>query len=159
MARVTVPVIEVTAPDGTRSFWGAYSVPHNQAVAAVKSKLPARFTVELSVRRLPLGWRLDGARPGDIVRLDYETAPGRRVRSTSARSASFLGELLGTAMEDLDKIAAQLTAAVRKMPPGHRRQDALREIGRLRSRMRALLRSTAKSGEAAETFQAADAGE
>jgi hypothetical protein len=48
-------------------------------------------------------------------------------------------------MEDLEKIAAQLAAAVRKMPSGHRRQDTLREISRLRSRMHALLHSASKS--------------
>jgi hypothetical protein len=42
-------------------------------------------------------------------------------------------------MEELEKMAAQLMAAVRKLPPGQQRQDALREIGRLRSRMYALL--------------------
>ena len=50
-------------------------------------------------------------------------------------------------MEDLDQIAAQLTAAVRDIPPGHRRQDALREMGRLRSRMHALIRSATKSNK------------
>ena len=48
-------------------------------------------------------------------------------------------------MDDLDEIAAQLLDAVRKMPPGQKRQDALREIGSLRSRMHALLRSTSNS--------------
>jgi hypothetical protein len=32
-------------------------------------------------------------------------------------------------MEELEKMAAQLMAAVRKLPPGQQRQDALREIG------------------------------
>jgi hypothetical protein len=43
-------------------------------------------------------------------------------------------------MEDLEAMAAQLLAAVRCMPPGQKRQDALREIGILRNRMHALLR-------------------
>jgi hypothetical protein len=38
-------------------------------------------------------------------------------------------------MEDLEDIVAQLLAAVRKMPPGRKRQDALKEIGLLRNRM------------------------
>jgi len=42
-------------------------------------------------------------------------------------------------MEELEKMAAQLMAAVRKLPPGQQRQDALREIGTLRSRMYTLL--------------------
>jgi hypothetical protein len=43
-------------------------------------------------------------------------------------------------MEDLDEMAAQLMAAVRNLPPGQQRQDALKEVGRIRSRMYALLR-------------------
>lgn len=147
MGRTTIPVVEVTTPDGTKSFWAVYSIPHNEAIAVARAKLPANYTIELSVRRLPSGWGFDGARPGDMFKLDYHAVPERRVRSTSARSASFLGQLPGTAMEDLDQIAAQLTAAVRDMPPGHRRQDAQREMGRLRSRMHALIRSATKSNE------------
>jgi len=49
-------------------------------------------------------------------------------------------------MEDLEKMAAQLMAAVRKLPPGQQRQDALREIGRLRSRMVALRRPLSAAG-------------
>jgi len=62
-------------------------------------------------------------------------------------------------MEDLDKIAAQLTATVRNMPPGPRRQDALREIARLRSRMHGLLRSANESMDSVGISQASDAGE
>ena len=147
MARTTIPVVEVTTPDGAKSFWGGYSIPHNEAVAVARAKLPPNYSIELSVRRLPPGWGFDGARPGDMLKLDYHAAPERRVRSTSARPASFPGQLPGTAMEDLDQIAAQLKAAVRDMPLGHRRQDALREMGRLRSRMHALIRSATKSKE------------
>jgi hypothetical protein len=147
MARKKIPVVEVTAPDGKKSFWGAYSIPYDQAVAAVRAILPAEYTVELSLRRLPPGCMFVGARPGDIIQLGYDPTLDRRVRSTSARSASFLGQPPGATVEDLDQIAAQLTAAVLDMPPGHRRQDALREIGRLRSRMHALLRSAAEFNE------------
>jgi len=54
-------------------------------------------------------------------------------------------------MEELEKMAAQLMAAVRKLPPGQQRQDALREIGRLRSRMYALLQplSAGETGKSA----------
>ena len=48
-------------------------------------------------------------------------------------------------MDELEKLAAHLMAAVRNMPPGQQRQDALKEIGRLRFRMGALLRSTSSS--------------
>ena len=38
-------------------------------------------------------------------------------------------------MDELEKLAAHLMAAVRNMPPGQQRQDSLKEIGRLRFRM------------------------
>ena len=60
----------------------------------------------------------------------------------------FLANVAGAAMEDLEKMAAQLMTAVRKLPPGQQRQDALREIGRLRGRMYALLRPLSASGSA-----------
>jgi hypothetical protein len=52
-------------------------------------------------------------------------------------------------MEDLEKMAAQLLAAAREMPPGQRRQDTLKEVGRLRSRMHQLLRQAATSKSSA----------
>ena len=42
-------------------------------------------------------------------------------------------------------MAARPMAMVRSMPPGQQRQDALKEIGRLRFRMDALLRSASSS--------------
>ena len=48
-------------------------------------------------------------------------------------------------MDELEKLVARLMAAVRNMPPGQQRQDALKEIGRLRFRMDALLRSASSS--------------
>jgi len=48
-------------------------------------------------------------------------------------------------MDELEKLAAHLMAAVRNKPPGQQRQDALKEIGRLRFRMDALLRSTSST--------------
>ena len=58
-----------------------------------------------------------------------------------------VGDFFGTrgAMDELEQLAARLMAAVRSMPPGQQRQDALKEIGRLRFRMGALLRSTSSS--------------
>ena len=58
-------------------------------------------------------------------------------------------------MDELEKMAAHLMAAVRNMPPGHQRQDALKEIGRLRFRMDALLRSTTSSQVLAKSESAA----
>jgi hypothetical protein len=72
MTRIAIPVVEVSAPDGTRSFWAAYSVPHSKAVAAVMQKIPADHTAELSVVRLPNRWTPDGLHPGDIIQLDFD---------------------------------------------------------------------------------------
>jgi hypothetical protein len=41
-------------------------------------------------------------------------------------------------MEELAKLAAQLLAAVRDMPPGQKRQDALKEIGKLQVQLNGL---------------------
>lgn len=156
MPRIAIPIVEVTAPDGQKSFWGVYSIPHSQAVAVVRAGFPAKYKVELSVRRLPPGIRFNGARPGDIFKLHYDARLGRRVRSTSARPVSLLGQLPGATMEDLEKIAAELTAAVRKMPSGNRRQDVLREISRLRSRMHALLHSASKPDDPKRDARSSD---
>ena len=44
------------------------------------------------------------------------------------------------------------------MPPGHQRQDALREIGRLRSRMHALLRAAAEFNESKSKQNSSSSG-
>jgi hypothetical protein len=48
-----VPLIEVTAPDGTKSFWVAYLRAHKDAVAAVKERIPSDHHAELSLQRVP----------------------------------------------------------------------------------------------------------
>jgi hypothetical protein len=55
MARLALPVVEVTAPDGSKSRCVACSVPHNEAVASVKESVPADHIAELSIRRVPAG--------------------------------------------------------------------------------------------------------
>ncbi len=139
MVRLTIPIVEVTAPDGTKSFWVAYSIPYDEAVAAVRNRIPDDHTVELSVRRLPPGWKFDGARPRDIIELEYGDANSERSpkRVKSARSAGRRARI-PKADENPEKMAAKLLAAIRKMPPGPKR---LREIERLRRRMHSLLRS------------------
>ena len=77
MARIAIPVVEVCAPDGTKSFWAAYSIPHSRAVAAVRQKIPADHTAELSVLRLPNQWRPDNVNPGDIIELDFDFISSR----------------------------------------------------------------------------------
>jgi hypothetical protein len=49
------------------------------------------------------------------------------------------------AVEGLEKMAGQLMTAVRSLPPGQQRQDAMKEIGRLRNRMYELLRYAGSS--------------
>jgi hypothetical protein len=72
MARITIPIVEVTTTDGTKSFWAAYSVPHSNAVAAVRQKIPAEYTSELSLVRLPRHWAPDGLIPGEVFELDFD---------------------------------------------------------------------------------------
>jgi hypothetical protein len=63
MPRLVIPLVEVTAPDGTKSLWAAVSIPHKKAVAAVKELIPANYTAELSIRRPPPG-KIEGFRRG-----------------------------------------------------------------------------------------------
>jgi hypothetical protein len=91
MARLALAVVEVTAPDGSKSLWVAYSVPHGQAIAAVKGTVPADHIAELSIRRAPPGLAFEGARPGDIIRIEFWP----RCRSCSA-SLRLARELLDT---------------------------------------------------------------
>ena len=70
MARVLTPVVEVTAPDGTKSLWAAFAVSHREALAAVKEMIPADHTAELSLRRLLRSQKVEGLRPGEVCRLD-----------------------------------------------------------------------------------------
>ena len=72
MPRFAIPLVEVTAPDGAKSFWAAYSIPHREAVAAVRDRIPPDHLAELSGRRLPPGWKFAGAHPGDVIKLSYE---------------------------------------------------------------------------------------
>jgi hypothetical protein len=133
MARITIPVVEVTAPDNTKSFWAVYSVPHDEAVAVVTDKLPPNYIAELSVRRITTDWKFAGARPGDVINLG-EDPNSERLHFMSAAA----GPLRQT---EIDELAAQLVARVRRLPPGKQRREALRDIGRLRIEMQALLRS------------------
>ena len=70
MARMRIPIVEVTAPDGAKSLWAAISIPDREAVAAVKKMIPGSHTAELSVRKVSLGQKLNGARPGEVIRID-----------------------------------------------------------------------------------------
>jgi len=63
-----IPVVEVTAPDGSRSLWAAAVAPEN-AVAVVAMLIPASHVATLSRRRLTLSRRSDELRPGEVRRV------------------------------------------------------------------------------------------
>ena len=144
MARRTIPVVEVTDPDGIKSFWVAYAIPHDRAVAAVQDRLPPGHTAELAGRRPPDSRKLKRARQGDVIKLEYVANSAPRIESlTSARLAPLAtsGKSRRRQSGDLKETVAQLLATARNMPPGQKRQDALIEIGRLRNQTYLLLRS------------------
>jgi hypothetical protein len=144
MARRTIPVVEVTDPDGIKSFWVAYAIPHDRAVAAVQDRLPPGHTAELAGRRPPDSRKLKGARQGDVIKLEYDANSALRIESfTPARSVRLAssGKSRRRQLGDLKETVAQLLTTARNMPPGQKRQDALIEIGKLRNRMYVLLRS------------------
>jgi hypothetical protein len=149
MVRRTIPVVEVTDPDGIKSFWVAYAIPHDRAVAAVQDLLPSGHTAELAGRRPPDSRKLKGAREGDIIKLEYDANSALRIESfTSARSARQATSAKSRRRHsgNLKETVAQLLATARNMPPGQKRQDALIEVGRLRNQTYLLLRSADNRG-------------
>jgi hypothetical protein len=63
---IKIPVVEVTAPDGSKSLWAA-AVPHDAALAAVQVVIPANQVATLSKLQLTLSPRY-GFRPGEVRR-------------------------------------------------------------------------------------------
>src|ERR1700680_1893133 len=63
-----IPIVEVTAPDGSKSLWAA-AVARDAAVAAVAEGIPANHVATLSTHRLTLNRRLGGLRPGEVRRI------------------------------------------------------------------------------------------
>jgi hypothetical protein len=63
-----VPIVEVIAPNGSRSLWVAAVVPEH-AVAAVAVLVPADHVAMLSKRRLTPSRRSDELRPGEVRRV------------------------------------------------------------------------------------------
>jgi hypothetical protein len=63
--RTKVPLVEVTAPDGSKSLWAA-AVARTRAVAAVEGVIPANHVAALSQRRLTLTRKSEGLRPGEV---------------------------------------------------------------------------------------------
>src|SRR5258705_3325487 len=56
---VGMPMVEVTAPDGSKSLWAAAVAP-GSAVDAVKKMIPPNHLAILSNRRLPIGPQTEG---------------------------------------------------------------------------------------------------
>jgi hypothetical protein len=63
-----IPIVQVTAPDGSKSLWAA-AVARDNAVAAVAEVIPANHVATLSRHRLTLNRSLDGLRPGEVRRI------------------------------------------------------------------------------------------
>jgi hypothetical protein len=66
--RNRVPMVEVTAPDGSKSLWVA-AVAKANAVAAVKQVIPTNYVAALSQRRLTLTRKSQVLRRGDVRRV------------------------------------------------------------------------------------------
>ena len=63
-----IPLVEVTAPDGSRSLWAAAVAPEN-AVAVVAMLVPASHVAKLSRRRLTLSRKSDELQLGEVRRV------------------------------------------------------------------------------------------
>jgi hypothetical protein len=63
--RVGMPIVEVTAPDGSKSLWAA-AVASGSAVDAVKKMIPPDHVAILTDRRLPIGPQTEGMRRGEV---------------------------------------------------------------------------------------------
>src|SRR5258708_39998336 len=61
---IKIPMVEVTAPDGSKSLWVA-ALAQDAAVAAVQLVIPASHVATLSSRRLTLSPR-HGLLPGEV---------------------------------------------------------------------------------------------
>ena len=55
----SMPLVEVTGPDGTRELWAVAS-SHDEAVGIVQKLIPEGFTAAPSSRRLPAGKKVEG---------------------------------------------------------------------------------------------------
>ncbi len=63
-----IPIVKVTAPDGSESLWVA-AVARDNAVAAVAEVIPANHVATLSRHRLTLNRRSASLRPGEVRRI------------------------------------------------------------------------------------------
>jgi len=64
-----MPMVEVTAPDGTKSLWAAAVAP-NAAVRAVEKMIPPNHVARLLDQRLPISPQTEGMRRGDVRKVE-----------------------------------------------------------------------------------------
>jgi hypothetical protein len=62
-----IPIVEVIAPNGTKSLWEAH-FPYSEAVAAVRKIIPPDYIAELSIRRRKQ--KLNGLLPGQVRKIE-----------------------------------------------------------------------------------------
>ena len=68
-ARIGMPMVDVTAPDGTKSLWAAAVAP-GAAVEAVKKMIAPDHVATLSNRRLPIRPQTKGMRRGEVRKVE-----------------------------------------------------------------------------------------
>jgi hypothetical protein len=64
-----VPLVEVLAPDGSKSFWAA-AVGQKVAVEVVKKFVPSDHIAKFSGQRLPVVSVLKGIRRGEVRKVE-----------------------------------------------------------------------------------------
>jgi len=62
-------MVEVTAPNGSKSLWAAAVAP-GSAVDAVKKMIPPNYVAILIDRRLPIGPQIEGMRRGEVRKVE-----------------------------------------------------------------------------------------
>jgi len=66
--RTKIPIVEVIAPDGSKSLWVA-AVAKANAVAAVKEIIPPNYVAALIKQRLTITRKSEVLRRGEVRRL------------------------------------------------------------------------------------------
>jgi hypothetical protein len=64
-----MPMVEVTAPDGSKSVWAAAVAP-SAAVRAVNKMIPPNHVARLLDQRLPISPQTEGMRRGDVRKVE-----------------------------------------------------------------------------------------
>ena len=66
--RTKIPIVEVIAPDGSKSLWVA-AVAKANAVAAVKEVIPPNYAAILTKQRLTITRKSEVLRRGEVRRI------------------------------------------------------------------------------------------